>query len=174
LTEDVYIPLLIRLSLNKSGLDLPAFFITVGASSLLCLVRGFGGLFRPSAGPVCGGERRGQVRRAGPFLLAGSGEFFCPSIAFFGDGTIVDAISGEDVGRSVYHFLEKSGGVVVLQLLGRFSPFGCSVVRCVWAAGGACGIRTQVPRRCDGRRSSSFAWAFNVSTACRCSRCATR
>ncbi|RLN29790.1 hypothetical protein C2845_PM05G32240 [Panicum miliaceum] len=72
-TENSYIPLLISSSLNKLGLDLLAFSVAAVHSSRLRLVRGFGGLFQPGAGPVHGGERRGRrVRGAGPLLhLAG-------------------------------------------------------------------------------------------------------
>ena len=37
------------------------------------------------------------------------GEFFCPSLVFFGAGTGDDAVSGEALGRSAYHYSEESG-----------------------------------------------------------------
>jgi len=36
------------------------------------------------------------------------GEDFCPSLGFFGTGT-VDALSGENLGRYAYHYSRDSG-----------------------------------------------------------------
>ena len=54
-------------------------------------------------------------------VLAGSGEFFCPSLAFSGDGTAAGAMSGEDPGRLAYHFLEESGEWFLCNCLGGLS-----------------------------------------------------
>ena len=71
-------------------------------------------------------------------VLAGSGEFFCPSLAFSEDGTAAGAMSGEDPGRLAYHFLEESGELFLATAWAVF-PFrllGCSVFwdgrQCLW------------------------------------------
>jgi len=154
--EDLYIPVLISLGLNK----LPVFFAAILRLSQLCFVHA-------SAGAVRGGERRRRrrVRGAGPLLhladvrlvsgvglvcriLAGSGvsleapdlvgELFCPSLVLFGDGTVFDVISDEAPGRFVYHCLERSGEWFHCNCLGGlpFRLLGCSVFwggrRCLW------------------------------------------
>ena len=69
--------------------------------------------YRPGGGAVdCIGGAAVLSFCDGPWrirVLAGSGEFFCPSLAFSGDGTAGGAMSGEDSGRLSYHFLEESG-----------------------------------------------------------------
>ena len=59
--------------------------------------------YRPGGGAVdCVGGAAVLSFCDGPWrirVLAGSGEFFCPSLAFSGDGTAAGAMSGEDSGR---------------------------------------------------------------------------
>jgi len=65
-------------------------------------------------------------------ILAGSGEFFCPSLIFFGDGSAIDAIFSEGLGRFAYHFLEESEERFTCNCLGGLS---LSVARLFGALG---------------------------------------
>ena len=50
------------------------------------------------------------------------GEFFCPSLVFFGAGTGDDAVSGEALGRSAYQYSEESGWWYTCNCLGGLVP----------------------------------------------------
>ena len=111
--------------MNKLGLDLPAFFVIVSASSLLCLVRGFCGLFRPGAR-----RRDDKFEELGFFYSPNLVSSFVPPSSSSAMAPLLMPPPMRTLGGLSTPFLRNRGsGCVATTWV--VSPFGCSVVWCV-------------------------------------------